>query len=228
MLISSVSNKSKMKTVKFLLMGTKNVGKSSLLEAYLWKLKYGRAYHDHTVEEVRYLIDVIELEDVEELREHRKEHLEMRNIYFVCFNVNNRKTLQTARNTWILELIKSNPKRKIFLVGLQCDVRDQLLTKLTSNCVSYNDGVIVSRYYENVHYLECSSNRLDSVRDIFDKAIKMVLYEEDPSKQEKIIEFYQQIQISFKFKRCNCASTCEGECEQGKEIELMSKLSINN
>ncbi|XP_065356001.1 ras-related protein ced-10-like [Calliphora vicina] len=194
-------------------MGNKNVGKSTLLEAYLWKLKYGCAYHDHTVEEVRYLIDAIEIETIEELRLHLIEHIEMKNIYFVCFNVNDRKTLQTARNDWILELLKHNPKLRIFLVGLQCDLREQLLVKLTHDYVSHSDGVTISRYYEKVHYLECSSNKPDSVQDLFDKAIKIVLYEDDASGNEKkIIEFYEQIQINFKFKKCNCETKCD-ECE---------------
>ncbi|XP_023297495.2 cell division control protein 42 homolog [Lucilia cuprina] len=174
-----------MKTIKFLLMGNKNVGKSTLLDTYLWKLKYGMAYHDHISEEIRYIIDVIEIETVEELRSHLTEHIEMKNIYFVCFNVNDRKTLHTARNEWILQLLQHNPKTRIFLVGLQCDLRDQILTKLKQDCVSHSDGVTISRYYENVQYLECSSNRLDSVENLFDKAIKI---------------------------RCDCENVCE-ECE---------------
>lgn len=200
-----------MKTIKFLLMGNKKVGKSSLLEAYLWKLKYGCAYHDHAVEEVRYLIDAIEIETVEELQEHLTENFLIKNIFFVCFNVNDRRTLQPARNIWILELLKHNPKNKIFLVGLQCDLREQLLTKLTHDCVSYSDGVTISRYYENVQYFECTSNNLESVRDIFDKAIEIVLYEDSASKNEKILEFYERIQISFKFKDCDCKFACDGD-----------------
>lgn len=202
-----------MKTIKFLLMGNEKVGKSTLLDTYLWKLKYGCAYHDHTVEAVRYLIDVIEIETVEDLRDHLQENCFVRTIYFVCFNVNDRKSLQPARKIWILELLKYNPKAKIFLIGLQCDLRQQIFKKLTHHCVSYNDGVSISRYYENVHYMECSSNNLQSVKDLFEKAIEMVLYERTEAIDEKVVELYEKIHINFKFKDCECKFWCnENEC----------------
>lgn len=199
-----------MKTAKFLLMGNQNVGKSTLLDTYLWKLKYGCAYHDHTEEQVRYLIDVVDINTIEELREHLRLNVVPRNIFFVCFNVTDRTTLTHARQIWIYELLKLRPNSKIFLVGLQCDLREQFVKKITNDCVRYSDGINISRYYESVHYMECSSNKVDSVRDLFDTALKMVLYEKDLSGNDKIIEFYEKLPIQFKFKGCECKSVCDG------------------
>lgn len=198
-----------MKTVKFLLMGNKNVGKSTLLDTYLWKLKYGCAYHDHTEEQVRYLIDIIDFNTVEQLREHLALDLVSRNIFCVCFNVADKNTLKQAREVWIYELLKLKPSSRIFLIGLQCDLREQFVMKLKNDCVYYSDGVSISRYYENVHYMECSKDDLDSICDIFDTALKMVLYEKDLSGSEKIIEFYEKFPIKFKFKECECKSKCD-------------------
>ncbi|KAM7351086.1 uncharacterized protein ACRADG_004072 [Cochliomyia hominivorax] len=129
-----------METIKFILMGDPNVGKSTLEQAYLKTLKNGCWYSDNTVQNTCYHINLIRLETIEDLQEHLLEHVLIKNIYFVCFNVSDRRTLQNARTTWIWELLKHNSAVKIFLVGLQCDLREQILAKIKQDCVSCDDA----------------------------------------------------------------------------------------
>ncbi|XP_073821484.1 ras-like GTP-binding protein RHO1 [Musca autumnalis] len=123
------------KSIKFLLLGDAGVGKSSLISTYFYKLSL--VYHEHRYDKRRYQIEMIEILTFEELKRFYIYENEIDDIVnILCFNVTDRKSLYSIRHEWIPEILKLKKNPKMFLLGLQCDRREQFLTKLTQNCSS--------------------------------------------------------------------------------------------
>uniref|UniRef100_A0A1I8NFG4 Ras family protein n=1 Tax=Musca domestica TaxID=7370 RepID=A0A1I8NFG4_MUSDO len=187
------------RSLKFLLLGDAGVGKSCLVNIYLYKLNL--LYHEHRFDKQIYQIDILEILTFDELHRHNiYENERDAVVNILCFNVTDRKTLYSLRHQWIPELLKLKKNPKIFLMGLQCDRREQFLTKLTQNCVSREEGRQLALYYENLYYVECSALKLASVKEAFDEILELYFYLDiQKQMEERILKLYATMRISFKF-----------------------------
>ncbi|XP_073821483.1 rho-related protein racB-like [Musca autumnalis] len=187
------------KKIKFLLLGDAGVGKSSLISTYFYKLSL--VYHEHRYDKRRYQIEMIEILTFEDLKRfHMYENENDAVVNILCFNVTCRKSLYSIRHGWIPEILKLKKNPKMFLLGLQCDRREQFLTKLTHHCVSPGEGRQLTLYYENLYYVECSALKLASVKEAFDKIMQIYFYVDlEKQMEERILKLYARMQIQFKF-----------------------------
>ncbi|XP_075151053.1 cdc42 homolog [Haematobia irritans] len=186
-------------SLKCLLMGDEGVGKTSLQKVYMHN--FGLKHHDHRYDGQRYQIEVMEVLTFNQLHQyHLYENERDMIINVLCFNVTERKSLATLRREWIPELLTINKKCKLFLMGLQCDLREQFLTRLTQKCFNFEDGIQMCLYYENLYYVECSNLKLASVKEAFDKILEIFLYADiQRQMEERIIRLYTTMNIKFEF-----------------------------
>lgn len=189
------------KTIKFLLMGDEGVGKTSLKNVYLKNLNFDLPYHDHRIDKQRYQIDVIEILSFDQLQKYNiyeNEHDIIINV--LCFSVAERKTLATLRRVWIPEVMNLNKTAKMFLMGLQCDLREQFLYKWRQSCFSHEEGIQVCLLYERIYYVECSSAKLISVKEAFDRMLEIYLYEDyEKLLVDRMLRLCNAMQIKFEF-----------------------------
>ncbi|XP_013111172.2 uncharacterized protein LOC106089747 [Stomoxys calcitrans] len=182
-------------------MGDEGVGKSTLLHLYTQKIHFDLPYHDHRIDHQRYQIEVVEVLTFDQLHQHKMYENQLDIIIHVlCFDVTNRRSLDTLKRIWIPEIMGISSSRKIFLMGLKCDLREQFLAKLTQKCFNYEDGLQMCRYYENLHYVECSNLKLPSVNQAFDTILEIGLYEDAQKEIEaRVLKLYATMQIKFQF-----------------------------
>lgn len=174
-----------MKLIKFILLGKPNIGKSTLIDCYLWKVFFGYAYHDHVHEAQRYQIETLVIECLTQLKLFHKSYNESDeytrsnqvNIYFVCFSVADKCSFKALTEEWLPEVMLLNQfNDSIFVLGLQSDLRDRMLLKCNRGCIRQKKALRLCSRSDNLIYLECTSTKTESVRYVFEYAIGHVMY----------------------------------------------------
>ncbi|XP_013111173.2 rho-related protein racF1-like [Stomoxys calcitrans] len=166
-----------MRVIKFFVVGESGIGKSLLVDTYLWKLHFGYAYHDHQIHGRRYHIQLKEISQIDDLDEaiiSSRAGAEVR-IYFNCFNVSIYQTFQMACDKWLKNILDKDPGCNIYLLGLLPDLKSRKLFNWRKN-VNRNDCLNLCSNYDKLHYMKCSCLRVQSVREVFDFALRSVLY----------------------------------------------------
>lgn len=107
------------------------------------------------------------------------------NFFFLCFALNNKKSLENAENIWLKEISPFTKEAKVILIGTKRDI--QTLT----------DSQISSfRYRINPYlYVECSTRSGENIQQIFDNVVKLTIEPnsipkqmfEDPNKPNIIL-----------------------------------------
>uniref|UniRef100_A0A1I8JGM8 Ras-related C3 botulinum toxin substrate 1 n=1 Tax=Macrostomum lignano TaxID=282301 RepID=A0A1I8JGM8_9PLAT len=104
-------------------------------------------------------------------------------VFIVCFSIGNRTSFSNVADKWQPELQSHSPGTPILLVGTKCDLRDdpdfanhlrlhnqRAVTKQEANAVATSVGAI--------KYTECSALRGVNIDQVFDDAIRCVLWPE--------------------------------------------------
>lgn len=191
-----------MKVIKFFVIGEQGIGKSTLIDTYLWKSNFGYAYHDHLMDIRRYHIQLVEISQFAELENTLNQgHFDIP-IFLLCFKVTERKTLRVARDIWLPKIRRTHENANVFLMALQCDLRHSFRQKIMQKYIRQSEGLRMCRYYPNLHYLECSSLCVKSVKDAVDKALEIVLYNEKEAEM-RIAKLYNMIRIQKQFNKEN-------------------------
>ena len=134
------------------------VGKTSLIQSVLnkpvspgdipttlMKVK-GREYQ-------LFIEDCKNIEDMEfeELMSQSHPSFNNTDIFIVAFSINDKKSYQNVSNKWICLIEKYTERRKIFMLGLKCDLRLD-----GSACVTFDEAVKKSDRNKCLGYYECS------------------------------------------------------------------------
>jgi len=103
------------------------------------------------------------------------------NVFLVCFSVTNPVSFENVTSKWYPEVIHFCPDVPQILVGTKLDLRSDsgTLDKLKSlgqSPISTDQGAELAKKIKAVKYLECSAKTGESLKHVFDEAVKAVLF----------------------------------------------------
>jgi Ras-related C3 botulinum toxin substrate 1 len=104
------------------------------------------------------------------------------NIFLICFSVVNPISLENVKEKWLPEVTHHCPNVPLILVGTKLDMRDdngtlEKLKKQGLKPVTKDDGESTKKAIKAVHYVECSAKTQAGIKEVFDKAIRTVLFD---------------------------------------------------
>ena len=103
------------------------------------------------------------------------------NVFLVCFSLVSRASYENVKHKWYPEVQHHCPGTPIILVGLKSDLRDdpQMLAKLREKNltpITTEEGQALAKTIKALTYVECSAKTQEGVKEVFDHAIKAVLF----------------------------------------------------
>ena len=109
-------------------------------------------------------------------------------VFLVCYSVINPSSFENITSKWIPELRQHMPTTPIVLVGTKIDLREdsQMLQKLALKKmvpVTEQQGIDLASANGCVAYAECSSRTRYKLKEVFDEAIKSVLFPKNQKNQ---------------------------------------------
>mmetsp|Transcript_2058 Transcript_2058/g.7403 ORF Transcript_2058/g.7403 Transcript_2058/m.7403 type:complete len:121 (-) Transcript_2058:159-521(-) len=99
----------------------------------------------------------------------------------MCFSVVNPASYDNVSSKWAIEINEHNPDTPIVLCGTKVDLRDdpRSIAELEQNGqqpISIKMGDKKAKEIGAVAYCECSAKTGQGLKDVFDEAIKAVLF----------------------------------------------------
>lgn len=106
-------------------------------------------------------------------------------LFFLCFSIVDKKTLDEIKKYWIIELNNYCPKKPYLLVGLKKDLRYYPDESIDLNeIVSYSEGQEFAKKINAVEYIECSAKTGENCEILFEYAGKYLLKKQDKTKRK--------------------------------------------
>ncbi|CAJ0749462.1 869_t:CDS:2 [Entrophospora sp. SA101] len=174
--------------LKVVVIGSGAVGKSSLLEAFVFgkcQLVYIPTVFENFCVNVEIdgqyaslsLWDTAGQEDYEKLRavSYPATHT-----FLVLFSVDCPDTLENVIDKWAVEVDRYSKSAPIILVGTKIDTRNdektiRYLQKSYRKPITYEEGSKVAKLINAVKYLECSALNCEGVNEVFEHAARTAL-----------------------------------------------------
>jgi len=97
------------------------------------------------------------------------------NVFLVCFSIPEPETAKNVLKKWQTEIRKHCPNTPIVLVATKLDLRST-----TPNSVTPDQGEQLAEAIGANKYLECSARTQEGLNNVFDEAIRIVLYPKPP------------------------------------------------
>ena len=180
-----------METIKVIIIGDCDVGKSSLVSSFIYGEDYDTPIgHNHKevvkVNDKEYELDLWDISSNEYQSSQRKFIYPQANVFIVCYSIISLNSYNNVKNIWIKEIKESNPNSQIILVATKKDLRhSRVILDMFENknisIVPENNLETLGRIINAYEIQECSSLERDGIDDVFVKAIKAY---EDSSKIE--------------------------------------------
>mmetsp|Transcript_131024 Transcript_131024/g.184691 ORF Transcript_131024/g.184691 Transcript_131024/m.184691 type:complete len:197 (+) Transcript_131024:81-671(+) len=103
------------------------------------------------------------------------------NVFLLCFSIVNPVSYQNITAKWYKEVIHYCPDVPLILVGTKLDLREDpaTISKLSSlgqSPISAAKGQELATKISAFKYMECSAMTQEGLKDVFDTAIKAVLF----------------------------------------------------
>jgi len=103
------------------------------------------------------------------------------NVFLICFSVVNPTSYENVSSKWYPEVIHFCPEVPQILVGTKIDLRkdESVIDKLKSSGqtpVTTEMGEQLAKKIKAIKYLECSAKTGESLKSVFDEAVKSVLF----------------------------------------------------
>jgi len=111
-------------------------------------------------------------------------------VFVICFSLVSPPSYENVRSKWWPELRHHSPATPVILVGTKLDLREDPTTidKLRDRRMqplTYQQGVAIAKEIGAVKFLECSALTQKGLKNVFDEAIRAVLYPAPKGKKEK-------------------------------------------
>jgi small GTP-binding protein len=108
-------------------------------------------------------------------------------VFILCFSVVHPDSFHNVKQKWLEELKRSCPDTPYILVGTKIDLRDneeviQKLAVKNKQPITTKMGEKKAKEIKAKCYVECSARDIKTVKEVFVKAIRVVM---DPLKQQK-------------------------------------------
>ena len=111
-------------------------------------------------------------------------------VFIIAFAVSSPSSFENVKAKWVPELSHHAPNTALILVGTKIDLRNDpaLIEKLRErgqSPITYEQGVQLAKDIGAVKYLECSALTQQGLKNVFDEAIRAVLYPVEINKDKK-------------------------------------------
>ena len=102
-------------------------------------------------------------------------------VYFVCFSIDNPKSLENVRKEWYPNINCLHPNVPIILVGTKKDIRDmqeneditENLKKQKITPITYLQGSAMAKEINACKYFECSTVTREGLDILFEEAVRI-------------------------------------------------------
>ena len=107
-------------------------------------------------------------------------------VFLICFSVVNAVSFDNITAKWYPEVIHYCPDIPQILVGTKMDLRADFKNE-GKETISTEQGELLSKKIRAVKYMECSAKTGESLKSVFDEAIKSVLFSPKKRKNKCLI-----------------------------------------
>lgn len=104
-------------------------------------------------------------------------------VFLVCYSIDSKTSLQNVVSSWIPEIRKFCPTTPFILVGTKSDLREDSRYSRTMEFVDKSTAENVVLEYDGTGHVECSAKTEENLKNVFDKAISIVLHDRAESKR---------------------------------------------
>uniref|UniRef100_A0A915JLR8 Uncharacterized protein n=1 Tax=Romanomermis culicivorax TaxID=13658 RepID=A0A915JLR8_ROMCU len=102
-------------------------------------------------------------------------------VFLICFSLVNPASFENVRAKWFPEVSHHCRNTPIILVGTKSDLRDdkdtiERMKQRHISPIAFAQGLAMAKEIGAVKYVECSALSQKGVKNVFDEAIRAVLY----------------------------------------------------
>jgi len=178
-----------MQSIKLVVVGDGAVGKTCLLISYTsnsFPQEYVPTVFDNYSANVMVdnktvslgLWDTAGQEDYDRLRPLSYPQTD---VFLICFSIISYTSFQNVKSKWWPEVSHHCPNSIIILVGTKSDLRDDKesldrLREKSQQPISFQQGEQMAKEIKAVSYMECSALTQKGLKQVFDEAIKAVIF----------------------------------------------------
>jgi len=178
-----------MQSIKLVVVGDGAVGKTCLLISYTsnsFPQEYVPTVFDNYSANVMVdnktvslgLWDTAGQEDYDRLRPLSYPQTD---VFLICFSIISMTSYTNVKAKWWPEVTHHCPNSTIILVGTKCDLRDEKetlerLREKNQAPLTYQQGEQMAKEIKAVCYMECSALTQKGLKQVFDEAIKAVVF----------------------------------------------------
>ena len=184
-----------MENIRCGIVGDGNVGKTSLLVTVTTKkfpdYYINGVYDTYTIqinyENIALNIKITDMlageEDFVKLRQLEYSQYD---IILVCFSLVSPSSYESIKSQWIKEIREFEPNKKIVLIGMKSDLRDDFSNNsdCEMNPISTQEGQQLKMEINASDYVECSSLRQFNLNGVFESIAKVYLESKSPIKEK--------------------------------------------
>ncbi|CAD6194306.1 unnamed protein product [Caenorhabditis auriculariae] len=178
--------------MKFVFLGEEGVGKTSLLMAYskgcVPKVYVPTVFDSYSLNvsagNVPYKLSLFDTSGQDKYGKLRPLSYPNTDIFLICFSIVSPESFHKIKDKFVPEVKKHCPKARIFIVGTQVDLRNDLDTveKLAKNRlrpVAEAEGEQLAHELGAIGYFECSALTKVAVTELFKAAIASAIEKDD-------------------------------------------------
>lgn len=195
---SSSPVRSNMQAIKCVVVGDGAVGKTCLLISYTtnaFPAEYVPTVFDNystnvTVDSKQISLGLWDTAGQEDYDRLRPLSYPQTDVFVIAFSVSSPSSFENVRAKWVPELSHHAPNTPMLLVGTKIDLRNdpgtiERLRERGQAPITYEQGVQLAKEIGAVTYLECSALTQNGLKNVFDEAIRAVLYPQQTGKDKK-------------------------------------------
>lgn len=182
------------RSMKCVVVGDRRVGKTALLYTYFMNIfpsEYQPTMFDNIVKCIMIDNQAVDLGlwdmpySLEVSLELRSLGYPQTDVFIVLFSLVSVASFERVRTKLAPEIYKYCPGASIVLCGTRLELRDdpEVIARLHQHRqapISYQKGEALAREIGAARYMECSIERLIGVKELFDEAVRSVLYKPHP------------------------------------------------